>query len=172
MTHRRGLPWVTVVLLCIAWTASSGDGASQRPRSTREWLRITVIGDIDDVVLSDPLGRSNRDSSGYVSGDIPECVWDGDLRVDEDPLQPMAMGFSMNNPQRGVYRLSGRADKKTPVQIQVALFCVDGHGHANSWEGAVKGKSARRIAVGDGRRDSCDVFLRRLSGTRRKAAGS
>jgi len=160
----------TVVAMCFSLERVSGSqaiGVSQD--SLPERLRITISGDIEEIILTDPRGRSNRDSSGYVIGDIPECIREGDLREDGDEHQPMIMGFTLANPQRGTYRVAGHMPHRSPVQITVTHYCRGEHVGADAWGGTVVGRGTWRINVGAGGGDSCVVSVRKLLVSKRKA---
>ena len=167
MNRTRRAFAIAAVSLSVLWTAHPGAESSRPPRDTTEELNILVMGDLDHVVLTDPRGRSNRDSSGYLVSGIPDCIRDdvtqdrGDAAADRSARMPAAMMLALSHPEPGVYRLAGRTRARTSVQIHATHFCPNGDQSADHWEGPVQGAVAWRIVVG-GESDSCLASVRKL----------
>lgn len=117
---RRGWLVVLVVLVLIPW------GPLVSRATTIGNLTIEVRGSVGDIVVVDPLGRTDRNIGGVPHSNIPGCSrWPGGLGDDEedesnaDSSGSALMVFQMDSVQFGRYIVCARADQRLTVTLNV-----------------------------------------------------
>jgi hypothetical protein len=97
---------------------------SHVPTAYAGHILLKIHGNVEDIVLVDPLGRADRDSVGLPLSSIPGCErWPGGIEEDaEDTTDggaeaPDLMVFEMDSVMFGRYVLSMRSPKPMTVAI-------------------------------------------------------
>lgn len=102
---------------------------SHVPKTNAGHAVLKIRGDVEDIVLIDPLGRADRDSAGQPVSRLPGSMrWPGGIEEEdaEDTTSEMTQGpalmqFEMDSVMFGRYVISLRSPQRMTVTILATL---------------------------------------------------